>query len=147
MQKNNEIALAFQIDKLTNSIENSISGEVFETTVSLLNLKECKQLTKKDWLFDWKLECEIAENQVYKLTTTTSPTIIQGLLSLTDKGDHIFMNLIENAKFNKGKQKLYLGVERVVWWLLLVSCRLKKVMTVLFRLLLRLSWSVIMNKR
>ena len=110
MQKNNEIALDFQIDKLTNSIENSISGEVFETAVSLLNLKECKQLVKKDWLFDWKLEYKTTENQIYKLTTTSNPTIIQGLLSLTDKGDHIFMNLIENAKFNKGKQKLYLGV-------------------------------------
>ena len=35
---------------------------------------------------------------------------IHGLTSLTDKNDHIFMDLIENAKFNKGKQKLYNGV-------------------------------------
>ncbi len=36
--------------------------------------------------------------------------IIQGLISITDKGDHIFMDLIESAKFNKGKGKLYKGV-------------------------------------
>jgi hypothetical protein len=36
--------------------------------------------------------------------------VIHGLTSLTDKGDHIFMDLIENAKFNKGKHKLYNGV-------------------------------------
>jgi len=104
------IELDFKIDKLTNSIENSVSGEIFGTTVSLLDLKDCKQLNKTDWLFDWKLECKTKGNQVFKLTTINNPAIIQGLISITDKGDHVFMNLIENAKFNKGKKKLYLGV-------------------------------------
>ena len=36
--------------------------------------------------------------------------IIQGLISIEDKGDHIFVNLIENAPFNIGKKKLYEGV-------------------------------------
>lgn len=27
-----------------------------------------------------------------------------------DKKDHIFLHLLESAKFNKGKRKLYLGV-------------------------------------
>ena len=35
---------------------------------------------------------------------------MQGLISITDKDDHVFMNLIENTKFNKGKNKLYTGV-------------------------------------
>ena len=48
--------------------------------------------------------------EVYKLTTVNNPTIIQGLLSIEDKQDHIFMHLIESAKFNKGKSKVYLGV-------------------------------------
>ena len=30
--------------------------------------------------------------------------------SIEDKKDHIFMHLIESAKFNKGKTKVYLGV-------------------------------------
>jgi hypothetical protein len=44
------------------------------------------------------------------LTTLNNQKIIQGLISITDKGDHIFMDLIESAKFNKGKSKLYKGV-------------------------------------
>jgi hypothetical protein len=44
------------------------------------------------------------------LTTVNNNEIIQGIISLTDKSDHIFMDLIESAKFNKGKKKLYKGV-------------------------------------
>ena len=47
---------------------------------------------------------------MYKLTTVNNPTVIHGLISLTDKDDHIFMDLIESAKINKGKSKLYRGV-------------------------------------
>ncbi len=36
--------------------------------------------------------------------------IIQGLISIEDKKDHIFMHLIESAKFNKGRDKTYFGV-------------------------------------
>jgi hypothetical protein len=39
-----------------------------------------------------------------------NPNIIQGLISLSDQHDHIYMHLIESAKFNKGKQKIYAGV-------------------------------------
>ena len=39
-----------------------------------------------------------------------NPSIIQGLLSIEGKQDHIFMHLIESSKFNKGKDKIYLGV-------------------------------------
>lgn len=35
---------------------------------------------------------------------------IQGLISLSDRNDHLYMNLIESAKFNKGKSKIYAGV-------------------------------------
>ena len=44
------------------------------------------------------------------MTTLNNQKIIQGLISITDKGYHIFMDLIESAKFNKGKSKLYKGV-------------------------------------
>jgi len=44
------------------------------------------------------------------MTTVNNPTIIQGLLSIEDKQDHVFMHLIESAKFNKGKNKVYFGV-------------------------------------
>ena len=99
-----------EIDKLTNSVENSLSGEVFDTEVTRLKNTDFKVIKKSDWQFDWKLEFKAPKNEIYKLTTANNPTIIQGLLSIEDKVDHVFMHLIESAKFNKGKDKLYLGV-------------------------------------
>ena len=102
--------LNIEIDKLTNSIENSLTGEVFDTEIMHLNLKSLPIIIKSDWLFDWRQEIKNKTKEVYKLTTASNPTIIQGLLSIEDKQDHIFMHLIESSKFNKGKNKVYLGV-------------------------------------
>jgi len=102
--------LDFEIDKLTNSIENAISGEVFNTSITRLKLDESKQVKKRDWSFDWHKELKNETREVYKLTTISNPTIIHGLISITDKKDHVFMDLIESAKFNKGEHKLYKGV-------------------------------------
>lgn len=99
-----------EIDKLTNSIENRISGEVFNTEVIKMEPLLKRQIKKKDWVFDWKKELSDPEKEVYKLTTVQNPAVIQGLVSMEDKKDHIFMHLIESARFNRGKHKLYLGV-------------------------------------
>ena len=99
-----------EIDKLTNSVENSLTGEVFDTEITRLIKGNLKAIKKSDWVFDWKLELRTPKNEIYKLSTANNPTIIQGLLSIEDKDDHIFMHLIESAKFNKGKDKIYLGV-------------------------------------
>jgi hypothetical protein len=108
MKKTREIHLDFEIDKLTNSIENSISGETF---ITLINpIKETRQIKKAEWVFDWHSEVKNNSKSVWGLTTQNNQKIIQGLISITDKGDHIFMDLIESAKFNKGKKKLYRGV-------------------------------------
>ena len=103
-----EFYLDFEVDRLTNSIENTVSHEVFETAVA--KLTSPKEIKKGEWSFNWHDEIKESTKQVFKLTTINNPMIIQGLISLTDKGDHIFMNLIESAKFNKGKNKLYIGV-------------------------------------
>ena len=108
MKKIKEIGLEFEIDKLTNSIENSISGETFNTLI--IQIKETKRIKKTDWTFDWHLEIKDNSKLVWGLTTQDNQSIFQGLISITDKDDHVFMNLIENAKFNKGKNKLYTGV-------------------------------------
>ena len=102
--------LDFEIDKLTNSIENTSTGEVFDTVIVQLTLKDLSRIHKSDWQFDWAKEIKDKTKEVYKLTTVNNPTIIQGLLSLEDKKDHIFMHLIESSKFNKGKSKVYIGV-------------------------------------
>lgn len=110
MKKRKETGLDFEIDKLTNSIENTLTGEVFDTEVARLFAKDSKQIKKTDWGFDWHKEFKNPANEIYKLTTINNPTIIQGLICFTDKGDHIFMPLIESAKFNRGTRKLYKGV-------------------------------------
>lgn len=97
-----------KIDKLTHSIENRISCDSFATDVIELKIEELKTL-KKAWKFDWNQEFS-SGNQVYKLVIRTAPEVIQELLSICDKGDHIFMNLLESAPHNFGKNKIYEGV-------------------------------------
>jgi len=99
-----------EIDRLTNSIENSVTGEVFDTHVTQLGSQLKKVFDPAEWLFDWETELDIPSREVYKLTTVNNPKIIHGLLSLEDKADHIFIHLVESANFNKGTNKMYLGV-------------------------------------
>lgn len=111
MEQRQNIELDFIIDKFTNSIENTISGDSFRTEISVLTKTDLKTVLKKNgWNFDWKDEYNDLTKEVYKLTIVNNSSIIQGLLSITVEADHIFMNLLESAPFNIGKQKLYQGV-------------------------------------
>lgn len=89
MKKLQNIGLNFIIDKLTNSIENTQSGEVFDTEIVNLTFSDTKQIKKSDWQFDWHYELKDKSKKVYKLSTINNSSIIQGLLSLEDKQDHI----------------------------------------------------------
>jgi len=101
----------FIIDRLTNSILNTISGDSFSTEVSILTNNDLKFITKrKGWNFNWKAEFKNEKTEQYKLTIVNNPGIIQGLLSITIEQDHIFMDLLESAPFNIGQNKLYEGV-------------------------------------
>lgn len=111
MKSKREIGLDFEIDKLTNSIENIVTGDSFPTDITLLNQNDLRSLLKKNgWLFDWKYEFKQPERDIYKLTISNNPKVIQGLVCLEVKSDHVFMHLIESAPFNKGKEKVYSGV-------------------------------------
>lgn len=111
MKKVATVGLNFIVDKLTNSIENVVTGDSFATDISIVSLAELKDLTKKNkWQFDWKLEYKRPEREVYKLTIVNNQQIIQGLISLEIKYDHIYMHLVESAPYNKGKTKMYAGV-------------------------------------
>lgn len=99
-----------EIDKLTNSIENAISGDIFDTAIFQLSIKDIKQIKKNDWQFNWQEQLKLNDRETYKLVIENNQKIIQGLISLSDQGDHIYMHLIESAKFNKGKSKIYMGV-------------------------------------
>ena len=103
--------LDFEVDKLTDSILNTISGDSFRTEILLLTKLDLKSITKsRGWLFDWKYEFNQPDREVYKLTIIDNPDIIQGLISFTVRADHVYMFLLENAPFNLGKGKLYEGV-------------------------------------
>ena len=111
MKRDKKIHLDFVIDKLTDSILNTISGDSFPTEISRLTKTDIKQVTKKNgWNFNWKQELDNNSREVYKLTIINNPTIIQGLISFTIKADHIYMDLLESAPFNLGRNKLYEGV-------------------------------------
>ena len=88
MKNADNIHLDFVIDKLTNSILNTISGDSFPTEVSRLTKIDLKNITiAKGWNFDWKAELDNDKRDVFKLTISNNPTIIQGLLSITIKQD------------------------------------------------------------
>ena len=111
MRKHKETGLDFEVDKLTNSIENMVSGDSFATAVSLLQSGDLKTVSKaKGWLFDWKLEFKDPIKEVYKLTIVNNSSIVQGLASLEIKSDHVYVHLLESAPFNKSKTKMYAGV-------------------------------------
>lgn len=111
MNKLTFIEQDFLIDRLTNSILNVISGDSFQTEVIRLTKIDIKYITTdKGWNFDWKLEFVDLKKEVYKLTIVNNSNIVQGLLSLTNEEDHVFINLIESAPFNIGKNKIYEGV-------------------------------------
>ena len=103
--------LDFIVDKLTNSIENVVTGDSFQTEISVLSKTDLKGITKfMGWTFNWKTEFNDPVKEVYKLNIVNNSTIIQGLISLEIKADHIYMHLVENAPFNRGKSKMYSGV-------------------------------------
>lgn len=106
----NDPLLDIEVDGLTNSIQNTVSGDSFDTEVSEVTKTDLKNITKtNNWKFDWKIELKESDRQVYKLTITGNPDIIQGLMSISDYGDHFYLHLVESAPFNLRKKKLYAG--------------------------------------
>jgi hypothetical protein len=111
VNRKQSILLDFEVDKLTNSTENVVTGDSFRTQVILLTKEDIKGITKKNgWLFDWKYEFKQPDRDVYKLTIEENQRVIQGLVSLSVEVDHVYMPLIESAAFNRGRNKIYAGV-------------------------------------
>jgi len=106
-----KIEQGFIIDRLTDSILNTISGDSFQTDISTLKKSDLAYIAQKnDWKFNWEKEFNDMTKEVHKLTIVNNPDIIQGLISISRESDHIFINLLESAPFNLGKNKLYEGV-------------------------------------
>jgi len=103
--------IEIEIDKITHSIENVVTGDSFPTEILPLSKPDLVHLTKKNgWKFDWKKEYQQPDRNVFKLTILWNPTIIQGLISISPKQGYLEMYLIESAPFNYGKNKMHYGV-------------------------------------
>ena len=80
--------LDFEIDKLTNSIENVLTGDSFATVVLPLSLGDLKKVNKRNgWSFDWKSELNYSDRKVFKLTIVNNEEIVQGIISLSISND------------------------------------------------------------
>jgi hypothetical protein len=102
--------LDFIIDKLTNSIENTLTGEKVETEIVPLTTNDLTRLRMLTWAFDWTLELLEPGREVHALVKKIEPDEWQGFVSFSDEADHIFMHLLESAPLNRGREKLYDGV-------------------------------------
>ena len=63
MKKQIKTYIDIEIDKLTKSIENAVSGDVFDTEIIRLTSKDTQQIKKSDWLFDWHGQLKSADRQ------------------------------------------------------------------------------------
>jgi hypothetical protein len=78
MRKQTKYHLGIEIDKLTNSILNTISGDSFPTDVHPMTKADLKNTTKKNgWLFNWTSEFKLSDRNVFKLTIRNNPDIVQ----------------------------------------------------------------------
>ncbi len=111
MPKETKYHISVEVDRLTNSVQNTISGDSFPTDVHPISKADLKSIINKNkWLFNWSQEFKMTDRNVFKLTIRNNPDIIQGLVSISDYRDHFYLHLIESAPFNLGRHKLYEGV-------------------------------------
>jgi len=83
MKEKQSAGLDFIVDKLTNSIENVVTGDSFKTEISILTKNDIPSIAKKKgWLFDWRKELKNPVRDIYKLTIVGNSAIIQGLVSI-----------------------------------------------------------------
>jgi hypothetical protein len=111
MGKQTKYHIGIKIDRLTNSIVNTISGDSFPTEIREATKDDLKTVIKKNgWLFAWNAEFKLVDRKLFKLTIKDNLNIIQGMVSISDYSDHYYLHLIESAPFNMGRKKLYEGV-------------------------------------
>jgi hypothetical protein len=104
VKRQKKILVDIYIDKLTNSIENTISGDVFDTNIFQLSDTDIRQINKADWQFNWQEQLKLNDIETYKLVIKNNPKIIQGLISLSDQRDHIYMHLLGVMQENPPNQ-------------------------------------------
>ena len=99
--------LDVEIDELTESIQDALTGDRFDTRIKVATVADIRRLSKK-WTFDWKQEHQ--EREVFRLIAPAIGATTQGLISLERHKDHVFVNLLESHPQNVGRSKRYAGV-------------------------------------
>lgn len=80
--------IEIEIDKLTNSIENAISGDSFETELLVLEKNDLKQISKrKGWLFDWKKSIIMMEGKFISYSSKGIPLLFKDWLAVQKTKD------------------------------------------------------------
>jgi glycine cleavage system H lipoate-binding protein len=67
VKKPKKILVEIEIDKLTNSIENTVSGDVFDTDIFQLYSNDIKQINKALWQFNWQEQLKLNDRETYKM--------------------------------------------------------------------------------
>jgi len=78
------------------------SGEIYPAKIEVLKLNEAKALKDHGWEqpFDWSLYIGLQSTTPYKLLIVGN-NIIQGAVAYQIKDDHLFIDLLESAPFNR----------------------------------------------
>ncbi len=102
----------FTIDKLTECIERTDTGDKYDTVLKAVVKEDLKNVLRRNkWNFTCKAFLKKPDLQVYKLVLKDDPSEeIQGLISLQPMGGFVELHHIENAPHNVGKTKVYQGV-------------------------------------
>ena len=104
-------ALDIEIDILSESVVEVLTGEIFKTHVSKASIEFLNKIHKKNgWKFNWKKEAKEQNRLIYKIVIEKNKSILLGLISFEIKQDHVHIHLIENSPENVGKIKVYQGI-------------------------------------
>ena len=104
-------ALDIEIDILSESVVEVLTGKIFKTHVSKASIEFLNKIHKKNgWKFNWKKEAKDPNKLVYKMVLDSNKSILLGLISFEIKQDHVHIHLIENSPENVGKIRVYQGI-------------------------------------
>jgi hypothetical protein len=97
-------------DQRIDAIIEVATGKSFSTLVAPTTVDEFQSLGI-DWQFDWI--AEFNRGEVFKLIVPKLGRQIHGLISLSPREDHIWINVVENHPENIGRRKSTLVWPRI----------------------------------
>jgi hypothetical protein len=88
------------------SIQNLITTEIFDTEFSSVDISDLQDINLTNgWALEWTDFLSVYN--LVKVYTINNPNIIQGLVTFRSGKDHIFMEFVEVAPYNRGQNKTY----------------------------------------